>query len=171
MGREVRRVPDDWVHPKRKSDDTRFQPMHERSYSQASADWKAGLAKWESGEEPLEASRLKYGCKEYWEYAGAPPEPEYYMPEWTDEHRTHFQMYEDTTEGTPISPVMPDPESLARWLADNNASAFAGQTATYEQWLAVCKGGWAPSMVIQDGIAQSGVAAMGSLRGEELRDA
>ena len=43
------------------------------------------------------------------------------------EERTHYQMYETCTEGTPISPVMETPENLARWLADNGASAFGGQ--------------------------------------------
>jgi len=56
-------------------------------------------------------------------------------------------MYENTSEGTPISPPFETPEELARWLADNNASAFGGMTATYEQWLATCKGLYAPSMV------------------------
>jgi hypothetical protein len=57
------------------------------------------------------------------------------MPDWPKEQRTHYQMYETTTEGTPISPVMDSPESLARWLVDNNAASFGPCTATYEQWL------------------------------------
>ena len=51
------------------------------------------------------------------------------------------------SEGTPISPVLESPEALARWLADNNASAFGYQTATYEQWLATCLSGSAPSAI------------------------
>ena len=73
-------------------------------------------------------------------------------------------MYEDTSEGTPISPVMETPEKLARWLVDNNASAFAGQTATYEHWLAVCKGGWAPSMIAVGGKLMNGVDGVAELK-------
>jgi hypothetical protein len=62
------------------------------------------------------------------------------MPKWTADGATYFQMYETTTEGTSISPVMDSPESLARWLADNKASAFADQTASYDAWLKVCRG-------------------------------
>lgn len=56
-------------------------------------------------------------------------------------------MYEDVSEGTPISPAFATPEELARWLTDNNASAYADQTASYEGWLRVANGGLAISMV------------------------
>ena len=80
------------------------------------------------------------------------------MPDWPESERTHLQMYESTSEGTPISPVMETPEQLARWLADTGASAFAGMTATYEQWLAVARGGFAPSAYVTASGLQSGVA-------------
>jgi hypothetical protein len=68
-----------------------------------------------------------------------------------------WQMWETTSEGSPISPVFQTPEELARWLADNRASAFGRDTATYAQWLAMILKGWAPSMVVgPDGI-KSGV--------------
>lgn len=62
------------------------------------------------------------------------------MPVWEESQATHHQMYENTTEGTPISPVIESPEELAQWLVGNEASAFAGQTASYEGWLDVCNG-------------------------------
>lgn len=70
------------------------------------------------------------------------------MPDWPESERTHLQMYEDTTEGTPISPVMKTAEELARWLADNNASSFGDHTATYDQWLTMIKRGFAVSACI-----------------------
>lgn len=143
MGREVRRVAANWEHPKhtRNGEDC-YEPLHE-GYSKQLAEF--------------EAMWKKQGLQETLDYFGVAPNKEDYMPEWPDAERTHYQMYEDTTEGTPISPVMPDPESLAHWLADNNASAFGRSTATYEQWLNVAKGGWAPSMVIENGVMKSGV--------------
>lgn len=86
------------------------------------------------------------------------------MPEWKPEERTHYQMYEDTTEGTPISPVMESPEALARWLVDNRASVFGmGTQASYEQWLWLCNGGWAPDLVVntEKQTVQPGVLAFG----------
>lgn len=59
-----------------------------------------------------------------------------------------WQMWETTSEGSPISPVFASPEELARWLADNKASTFGRMTADYETWLKMIVGsGWAPSVV------------------------
>lgn len=71
-----------------------------------------------------------------------------------------WQMWETTTEGSPISPVFSTPEELAKWLAENNASSFGGQTATYEQWMKMIVVGWAPSAASQDGKIISGVQAI-----------
>lgn len=70
----------------------------------------------------------------------SPPNPKHYMPDWPAEQRTHYMMYEDTSEGTPISPAFATPEELARWLVDNNASAMGDDTASYEDWLRVARG-------------------------------
>ena len=71
-----------------------------------------------------------------------------------------FQVWETTSEGSPISPAFEKPEELARWLADNNASAFGSQGATYDQWLKFIGVGWAPSAASCGGALQSGVAAI-----------
>ena len=47
------------------------------------------------------------------------------MPQWTETEATHFQMYENVTEGTPISPVM------------DTSGAFPGAKITREA-AAVC---------------------------------
>lgn len=70
-----------------------------------------------------------------------------------------WQMWEDVTEGSPMSPVFATPEGLAQWLADNGASSFGSDTATYEQWLAMIKQGWAVSMVADNKGLKSGVEA------------
>lgn len=72
---------------------------------------------------------------------------------------SHYQMYETTTEGTPISPVIEAPEALAQWLVDNEASAFAGQPASYGAWLEICRGKPAISGVITRGEIINGVEA------------
>jgi hypothetical protein len=162
MGREVRRVPADWEHPKNERGN--YIPLYGRSFSKEVADWDEGAAQWENGFldnykggwEPKDQS-MDYP---YEEWSGKRPEEHEYMPDWPDEQRTHIQMYEDTSEGTPISPVMETPEELARWLADNNASAFAGMKATYEQWLSTIKHGFACSMIMQGNRIDSGVAMM-----------
>lgn len=59
-----------------------------------------------------------------------------------------YQMWEDCSEGSPISPVLETPEELAQWLADTGASAFGGQTATYKEWLATIEAGYALGMIV-----------------------
>ena len=69
-----------------------------------------------------------------------------------------WQMWETTTEGSPISPVFKTPEKLAQWLVNNNVSTFGNNIATYDQWLKMIKGsGFAISMVIKDNKIISGV--------------
>ena len=142
MGREVRRVPKDWEHPKDEAG--HYVPM-DQYFTYEPEEIEEGLRDgWLSGEPP------HYG--------------QAVMPDWSDEERTHWQMYEDTSEGTPISPVMETPETLARWLADNGASSFGNDTATYEQWLSMIRRGWAPSAMMtvfpQGAVMQSGVEAL-----------
>ncbi len=147
MGREVRRVPADWDHPKKYGRDS-LEPLYD-GYGEALEEFRANIE--------------KTGLGKALDYHGGGPVSESYMPGWPEAERTHFQMYEDTTEGTPISPPMPDPESLARWLVENNASAFGGRTASYDHWLVMARSGWAPSMVMTDGKIISGVEAIGAL--------
>mgnify|MGYP001604300772 CR=1 FL=1 len=142
MGREIRRVPKDWQHPKDERTGE-YKPLLGSSYSEDAADF-------------MKMANEK-GLQEAVDYHGDAPDRDDYMPEWPEAERTHLMMYEDTSEGTPISPAFETPEALARWLADNGASAFGSCTATYEEWLSTCRGGWAPSMVMQGGELMSGV--------------
>ena len=152
MGREVRRVPKGWQHPTTNCNGREeLQPMRDKDFVTAAAEWKAGFEAWKTAPES--------DC-EYWEWVGNPPDREHYRPALTDEERTQLMMYEDATEGTPISPGFDTPEELAKWLADNNASAFGKETASYDSWLRVCQGGCVPSMVIDAKGIRSGVEAM-----------
>ncbi|KKK76209.1 hypothetical protein LCGC14_2865960 [marine sediment metagenome] len=156
MGREVRRVPKDWQHPKDK--DGHDQPMFDESFREAAEHWLRECILWSKGKHPDQQKGIKDIPKYYWQWDGEPPDEDYYRPEWPEEERTHIQMYETCSEGTPISPVMETPEELAKWLTDNNASAFGGITATYEQWLATIKRGsyisaiYSPEKGLQSGV-------------------
>lgn len=74
---------------------------------------------------------------------------------WYDEFRKTdptagpgYQLWEDTTEGSPVSPVFADPEELAVWMTQNRCM-FAGRPmsdkATAMRFIE--RGGWSPSMV------------------------
>ena len=162
MGREVRMVPADWEHP---TDRRGFRPLYDGSkFRKELEEWNLNKAKWDEG---LVASYTRDNewiardieneeTSSFEEYYGRRPSPYDYMPEWKPEERTHFMMYETTTEGTPISPAFATAEELAHWLVDNNASAFGHMTATYEEWLGTIRRGSSISAVITDGVLQPG---------------
>lgn len=173
MGREVRMVPPAWEHPKYPQDDPeeyrrgRYIPLFESGYAEAAAKWDEGWAKWQAGltenyggDEKWAPIEPKYAGMRYTDYAGSRPSPDDYMPDWAPEQRTHFMMYEDTSEDTPKSPAFATAEELARWLADTGASAFGDSTASYDEWLSTIRRGWAPSAIIQGGVMRSGVEGL-----------
>lgn len=139
MGREIRRVPGDWDHPQINGE---YIPLLD-GYKEDVDGFMSRLA--------------ENGLQSAIDYYGQAPDINDYMPEWDEKEKTHIQMYETCSEGTPISPTMETGEELARWLTDNNASAFGEMTATFEQWLATINQGFAPSAVITGGKLQSGV--------------
>lgn len=151
MGREVRMVPPNWVHPR--DDSGEYSPLLD-NYAAALEDFEVDI----------ERLGLK-GAIDYWR--GGPCSYDYMLPDEPPENRTHYMMYESTSEGTPISPPFETPERLAKWLADNKASSFADFTASYEEWLRVVRGGYAPSLMYspKTGLI-SGVEAMGT-RGDD----
>jgi hypothetical protein len=140
MGREVRRVPKNWKHPK--NEDGNYIPLFGYSFSDDLAEWKLGNKKWKLGLMDDYAGgwikiSKKYKNMSYEEWDGDKPKKENYMPEWKEKELTHIMMYECTSEGTPISPAFKKPADLAAYLVGSEVSVFADITATYEQWLAM----------------------------------
>lgn len=58
-----------------------------------------------------------------------------YMPDWPAAERTHWQMYETVSEGTPISRAHPTPEALASELA--HTGVWGG--GTRKLWLSIIR--------------------------------
>ena len=69
-----------------------------------------------------------------------------------------WQMWETTSEGSPMSPVFATPEKLAWWLSENGVSACGNMTATYEAWLGMIRQGSAVDMVSDGHSVMSGVS-------------
>ena len=159
MGREIRRVPPDWQHPKAEGSRGGDQPMHDQTFEDAAREWKEEFAKWEAGERPSYYSADREP-QEFWEYHGAPPEREYYRP-WKDEEATWFQVWETVTEGTPVTPPFATKEDLIAYLAehgtswDRNARERGWESGPpgwgYDRAKAFVDSGWVPSMMIAGG--------------------
>jgi len=156
MGREIRRVPAGW---------SKENPHYDRSWREAVAEWKAGYAEWEAAPQT--------DC-EWWDWAGPPPtgHEDCYRPDWTDAERTHYQLYETVSEGTPVTPAFATEDELIDYLVahgdywDQRRRRAGHSSMPCDPWprdqaeTFVRGGGWAPSMAIVDGQLVGGVEAV-----------
>jgi len=144
MGREIRRVPKGWEHPKDEHGD--YIPMYDKDYPTACASWKAGFAEWEA------KTHKGYSPDyDYWEWEST-PDPETCRPVFESEP-VCYQIYETVSEGTPTSPVFDTPAEVVAWLVSQGYSQKAAEAFVGD--------GWAPSFMytpqtgLIDGIAAS----------------
>lgn len=142
MGREVKRVPleFDW-------------PQNERWWGYTYG-YTIQKRLEELGEPKLSCGTCHGTGKVAWrthDWSGPDDGGKYYCPHCEGEKTPFFphidppegegwQMWETTSEGSPISPVFETPEQLAKWLADTGASTFGPMTTTYEAWLGMIEG-------------------------------
>jgi len=133
MGRVVRRVPADWCHEKYSD-----QPLLD-GFNKAVAYWDLGKENWERGycrdwTGKFEQTPEEYKKYSYEEWTGKKPMQSDYTPDWDDDLRTCFQLYETTTEGTPLTPVFKSKEDLLAYLSTNKVSIFGLRSGTESEW-------------------------------------
>jgi hypothetical protein len=129
MGREIRRVPPDWQHP-REHPSNDYIPLYDSSYDEAAQIWITQFLAWE---QPNNQDRLQTEteCGEhvyFWDWAGPPPNPNSYRPHWTPQQCSSYQIYETISEGTPISPVLHTTQELKNWLTNDGHGMGLGGT-------------------------------------------
>jgi len=117
IGREIRRVPPGWEHPR--DERGSYIPLFDRSAG------TLGQIDQELPEELLAA------------------DPPPVMPGWAPEEAPCYQIYENVTEGTPVSPVFDSMDRMRDWLV--------GQGYTRRAAEGFCRHGRAPSLVVADG--------------------
>lgn len=159
MGREIRRVPQNWEHPK--NDNDVYQPMYEREYAEAMAKWIENHNLWTRGEHPDQKKDYLRKYKYFAEWDGNPPNIEYYNTYYTKEEANWYQLYETVSEGTPVSPPFETKEELAEYLAENgdfwyqadqkskNPFGSFRTKPTIEQARSLVETGWAMSLIVE----------------------
>lgn len=152
MGREIRRVPPHWEHPR---DDGKFRPILNQRFADAAAEWKKNYAAWERGERP-DYCTGESATLEFWEWHGGPPDGrETYLP-YDEAEATWFQVYETVSEGTPCTPPFATETELVDHLVAEGESLIGRwndgpwDRANAERFV---KRAWAFSLEIKDGIA------------------
>ena len=146
MGREIRRVPPGWEHPRNESGN--FIPLLDEDYHTAATKWVAGFLAWEVGADP---HRREYECRYYWELNGSPPEEENHRQKW-DVEPTWVQMYETVTEGTPTTPAFETKEELIEYLVAHGEDKGMGMGSwRREAAESFVNAGYAPSLIVSAG--------------------
>lgn len=153
MGREIRRVPKKWEHPK--TFNGNYKPLMDNyvgslEYYKESVD---NFIKYMT--EVINKGKVKiYDTvyktpQEVYEYFTEdgqmnPPEIENYMPS-----GSWYQLFENVSEGTPLTPAFEKPEDLVEWLSNN--ADFWGKTWTRQQAEAMVEQGFAMSGMVVGG--------------------
>jgi hypothetical protein len=176
MGRELRRVPENWEHPKKSAGV--YRPMYDESYIEALNEWIKSHNLWESGKHPDQIDGSGKDCRHYANWAGDPPDVDYYRPDWKEEEMSWYQVYETVSEGTPVSPPFKTQEELIDYLVENGdfwdqerrkdtrRSYFSMSCDPWSRKQAesfVMGSGWAPSGIIKDGKFMSGVQGLAEI--------
>lgn len=153
MGREIRRVPPNWEHPK---NERGYIPLYDESYLDAITEWIDSHQKWLKGEHKdqigdSDMKRYKY----YADWAGNPPDVDSYRPEWKEDQATWFQVYETVSEGTPVTPPFATAEELVEYLATKgdfwDQQRGDGPWSRHAAQSFCLQGGYVPSAMIVNG--------------------
>ena len=150
MGREIRHVPVNWEHPK----DSRgvYKPLMD-NYIDSLGYWKERVEEFISKMTEIITTgktivykREFTDVKKLYDYYTEdrelnPPNIELYIPEgpW-------FQLYENVSDGTPLSPPFSTKEGLIEWLTNN--PDYWGNQWTKAQAEGILKCEYAPSLAM-----------------------
>ncbi len=133
IGREIRRVPPGWEHPR--DEQGSYIPQFDRGAG------TPGQIDQELPEELLATEPLPV------------------MPGWAPEEAPCYQIYENVTEGTPVSPVFASIDGVRDWLVGQGYSRRAAE--------GFCRRGRAPSLVVADGQVYLDIESAALLPDEE----
>lgn len=167
MGREIRRVPPNWEHPRYEPGErydsrgedyaTHYKPLYDESFEDAVVKWMGEATAWvavvnaggtpehwyaDTEEEAAWARANPFKAYALW--WSSPPDPESYRDRFTEEP-TAYQIYETVSEGTPISPVCATEDDLITWMMGDHPRWPALSEAAARRFI---RAGSAPSIVM-----------------------
>jgi hypothetical protein len=169
MGREIRRVPPNWEHPK--DERGNYKALYDQDFNSAAREWLDGCIAWENGthEDLIKDPELKKKYPYYWQLNDDPPDEEYYRPAFTEEP-TWYQVYETVSEGTPVTPPFATKEELINYLVEygdfwDQKRGHGGYA--YDAAESFVNSGWAPSFVVLGNKFMSGIEAAGEIKNKK----
>ena len=168
MGREIRRVPPNWEHPRQECKHSPwaggcadalahegccYKPLFGPDYAVKAREWLDHAMRWDRNEFlSHENADDKSEHPFYWEWNGMPPDKDDYVS-YRPEEATWFQVYETASEGTPVTPPFAAKEELVAHLVkygddwghgnDKWSEMAAREFVEYYEWT--------PTLIIADG--------------------
>lgn len=159
MGRQLRRVPPNWDHPKQSCQhiydkcerNECYIPLYDETYENAAETWLKDFKEYKAEE---------HDNIYFWDWHGMPPEIDSYRT-YKDEDATWYQVYETISEGTPVTPPFEKKEELIEYLVNygdfwnqsRNERGYSKENA--EKF--VNESGYAPSLVVSNGVIFVGI--------------
>lgn len=163
MGREIRRVPPNWQHPRYTINDApsfthvgEYKSLYDKDYETAAREWMEAFDLWRAGkhkDQPCDYAEY------FWDY-DSPPDKDLYRPKFETEP-TWFQVYETVSEGSPVTPPFATPEELVEYLvAHGDAWDQKRRNAGWDRAAATAfvSRGWAPSMMVRSGASGTNIS-------------
>ncbi len=177
MGREIRKVPNSWEHPK--NDNGCYKPLYDKSATEDFKLWLEEYEEFKKTELERVAKDYKYDVNDpysaFCDWHGPPPNYEYCRPNWDEATATWWQVYETVSEGTPVSPPFETADELIEYLVENGdfwdqsrrRAQYSGMNCDpWKREVAerfVNGPGWAPSFIASSNGLQSGVEALANI--------
>ena len=124
MGRELKRVPLNFDYPLHKV----WYGYYDKYFNFCHSDYSAGCDGCKAYAKIKEIPFHSYGCPDFESYYGIDNAQKVEVPEGEG-----YQLWETTSEGSPVSPVFKTLDELCEWCEDN-ATTFAQFKATKEEW-------------------------------------
>lgn len=161
MGREIRRVPANWEHPRK----MKYIPSREigggKYVEDPDGDFTPLLDDFEGALESFKKDVEEKGWKEALAYHGGGPNPDDYV-DYEGREATWYQIYETVSEGTPVTPAFATKEELVEYLVQNGdfwdqkRRAEGDSFMPCDPWTREAAerfvgNEWAPSMVVDSG--------------------
>ena len=124
MGKELKRVPMEFDYPLNKV----WYGYYNKYICFCHSEYSAGCEGCRKYAEIKGIQLLDGGCPDFDKYYGIDISSKVEPPEGEG-----YQLWETTTEGSPVSPVFETLDDLCEWCEDN-ANTFADYKATKDEW-------------------------------------
>lgn len=161
MGREIRRVPQNWEHPTQRCEHSPWRGGCDYAKRHGGKCLKPLMQGYADTKAEFEKMQAEKGLQEALDYFGQAPDADDYVPDWTEEEATWFQVYETVSEGTPVTPPFQTREALVEYLTTQKDFWGDGPVSRKAAEAFVMDDGWVPSLMVENGVITAGIEIAG----------